>query len=130
MNGDSKQKSGMRNNTAKGGWKDISRGGVILEPGNAESYQTGSWRTKKPLWSKEKCIQCLLCWIYCPDLSINLQEGKVSGVDYDHCKGCGICAHQCPAGALEMIAEDESDIEEKDQDDIQQSDIYEKKDDN
>jgi len=96
----------------KKGWKDIPRGGVITESGNAERYHTGSWRIKRPLWSEDKCIQCFLCWAYCPDMAINVKEGRVIGVDYDHCKGCGICAKQCPVQALEMISEDRSDIHE------------------
>ena len=95
----------------KPGWKDIPIGGMITRAGNAEQYKTGGWRVKKPLWSKEKCIQCMLCWVYCPDLAIEIEGKDVAGVDYDHCKGCGICANQCPTKALEMIAEDESDIE-------------------
>jgi pyruvate ferredoxin oxidoreductase delta subunit len=97
----------------KPGWKDIPIGGLITEPGNAEKYYTGGWRINKPLWSEEKCIQCLLCWAYCPDSAINVKDGIVYGVDYDHCKGCGICVNQCPVHALEMISEDESDINDK-----------------
>ena len=26
-------------------------------------------------------------------------------IDYDFCKGCGICEHQCPAKAIKMIKE-------------------------
>ena len=25
--------------------------------------------------------------------------------DYDFCKGCGICAQECPCGAIDMIPE-------------------------
>ncbi len=27
-------------------------------------------------------------------------EGKLAGIDYLHCKGCGICAQVCPFGAI------------------------------
>lgn len=94
----------------KPGWKEIPVGGIIPESGNAEYYHTGSWKIKKPLWSKEKCIQCLFCWAFCTDLAINIENTKVVGVDYDHCKGCGICATQCPSQALEMISEDKEDV--------------------
>jgi len=44
----------------------------------------------------------LLCWIYCPDGAIR-QEGKQLVVDYDYCKGCGICAHECPIHVITMV---------------------------
>ena len=78
------------------GWKDIPIGGLILEPGNAVEYKTGGWRTFKPVHDKEKCINCLFCWMYCPDSAIKVEDGKVVGIDLEHCKGCGICAKECP----------------------------------
>lgn len=79
------------------GWKDIPIGGLILEPGNAVDYKTGGWRTFKPVHDKEKCINCLFCWMYCPDSAIKVEDGKVVGIDLEHCKGCGICAKECPS---------------------------------
>ncbi|MCL5942817.1 MAG: 4Fe-4S binding protein, partial [Actinobacteria bacterium] len=70
------------------GWKDVPRGGIILEPGNAAQYETGDWRTFRPEWSPEKCTHCLLCWVYCPDAAIRGNDGKGRGVAYKHCKGC------------------------------------------
>lgn len=78
------------------GWKDIPIGGMILEAGNSAKYETGTWRSSRPIWDPEKCIQCLTCWIYCPDSSILVENEKMVGIDYFHCKGCGICAHVCP----------------------------------
>jgi len=89
------------------GWKDIPIGGLILEAGNAERYKTGSWRTFKPLWDEEACIQCLRCWIYCPDNSIVVREEKMVGINYDYCKGCGICSQECPSEAIKMVEEGE-----------------------
>lgn len=77
-------------------------GGHIQDAGNSELYKTGSWKTFMPEIDFSKCIQCLYCFIYCPDSSIFVEEGKVVGVDYDHCKGCGICASECPKDAIEM----------------------------
>lgn len=91
------------------GWKDIPIGGVIVEAGNSDTYETGSWRTYKPLHDKEKCINCLRCWVFCPDSAILVEDGKITGIDYKHCKGCGICARECPdkVKAIEMVQEGE-----------------------
>ena len=78
------------------GWKDIPIGGLIVEPGNSETYDTGSWRTYVPVLDKEKCINCLRCWILCPDNAVIVKDGKNEGYDLMHCKGCGVCAHECP----------------------------------
>ena len=45
----------------------------------------------------------------CLDNSILAKDEKIIGIDYDHCKGCGICAHECPekAHAIEMKLEAE-----------------------
>ncbi|MDR2708467.1 MAG: 4Fe-4S binding protein [Elusimicrobiota bacterium] len=72
----------------------------LVEAGTAQEFITGSWRSERPLWNKDKCIHCLTCWIYCPDSAISVEQGPkgtiVTGVDYNHCKGCGICAKECP----------------------------------
>jgi 2-oxoacid:acceptor oxidoreductase delta subunit (pyruvate/2-ketoisovalerate family) len=42
----------------------------------------------------------------CPDNAITkLGPGRRFAIDYDYCKGCGICVAECPAGAIEMIPE-------------------------
>ncbi len=87
------------------GWKEIPIGGLILEAGNAERYLTGAWRTFRPLVNKEKCNNCLLCWVYCPDACIKVEEGEMKGFYYEHCKGCGICKNVCPFDAIQMIEE-------------------------
>jgi len=78
------------------GWRDIPIGGMILEAGNSVKYETGTWRSSRPVWDADKCINCLQCWIYCPDMSIKVEDEKMVGIDYGHCKGCGICASVCP----------------------------------
>jgi pyruvate ferredoxin oxidoreductase delta subunit len=80
---------------------------VIMDPGTAKAYQTGSWRSRRPVVDKEKCINCLICWMYCPDNSILVEGGEMKGIKLSHCKGCGICAHQCPKQAILMVEEGE-----------------------
>ncbi|RJS87657.1 4Fe-4S dicluster domain-containing protein [Candidatus Bathyarchaeota archaeon] len=78
--------------------------GVLLEPGSAMKYKTGDWRAFRPIIDEEKCINCLLCWIYCPDGAVIREEKKVS-INYEYCKGCGICANECPVKAITMVEE-------------------------
>lgn len=82
---------------------DLPAGGIILEAGNSQSYNTGDWRTFKPDFVAENCIHCMFCWIYCPDSAVLIdasgEKTKMTGFDYDHCKGCGICAKHCPPAA-------------------------------
>jgi pyruvate ferredoxin oxidoreductase delta subunit len=76
-------------------WKELPFGDS-MQAGTAEEFETGDWRSEKPIWHQEKCIHCLQCWIHCPDTSIQIENGKMTGIDYKHCKGCGICAKICP----------------------------------
>jgi 2-oxoacid:acceptor oxidoreductase delta subunit (pyruvate/2-ketoisovalerate family) len=95
-------------------WQELAIGGVILDAGNAATYETGDWRSQRPIFHPERCIQCLFCWAFCPDDSIKVQNGKVVGVDYFHCKGCGICSVECPVkGEKALTMEDESKFEAK-----------------
>jgi len=94
------------------GWKDIPKGGLILEAGNSEKYETGSWRSLRPVRDENKCTNCLICWVYCPDSSIIVEDGKMKEIDYKHCKGCGICASECPVNAIVMKEENEFQDEE------------------
>lgn len=63
---------------------------------------TGEWRVFRPIKDDEKCNNCLICWIYCPEACIE-KEGQV--IDYRYCKGCGICAEECPTEAIVMVKE-------------------------
>ena len=86
-------------------WQELPPGGVV-DPAEAEQPRTGSWRTGlKPEVDLTKCVNCLLCWLYCPDSAVVLEGTAFAGFDYDHCKGCEICAQACPTKAIAMVAE-------------------------
>lgn len=68
------------------------------------SITTGSWRTFRPVLNMEKCNMCLLCWLFCPDGTIK-RVGDGLTVDYDFCKGCGVCAKECRRKAITMVEE-------------------------
>ena len=95
-------------------WKEMPIGGIIPEGGNSDQYPTGGWRTYRPIHVPERCIQCLRCWILCPDSAILVKDSKVVGFDYDHCKGCGICARECPTKPKSIEMKLESEFESKD----------------
>jgi 2-oxoacid:acceptor oxidoreductase delta subunit (pyruvate/2-ketoisovalerate family) len=53
------------------------------------------------------CFECDNCYGVCPDNAvIKLGPGKRFEYNFDYCKGCGICASECPCGAIKMIPED------------------------
>lgn len=44
--------------------------------------------------------------LICPDQAIT--KDPVSGrpvIDLHYCKGCGLCVHLCPRGAITMVSE-------------------------
>jgi 2-oxoacid:acceptor oxidoreductase delta subunit (pyruvate/2-ketoisovalerate family) len=52
------------------------------------------------------CFECDNCYGVCPDNAvIKLGPGKRFEFNYDYCKGCGICASECPCGAIKMVPE-------------------------
>ncbi len=60
---------------------------------------TGTWRTLRPVLNADLCTQCLVCVVDCPDACITLNKNAVA-VDYEYCKGCGICTAVCPTEAF------------------------------
>ena len=89
-------------------WQELAKGCLIPAPATSLNFKTGDWRSDRPVWSEEKCIHCLACWISCPDNAIKVKDEKVTGMDFEFCKGCGICASVCPpkASAIDMIREE------------------------
>jgi 2-oxoacid:acceptor oxidoreductase delta subunit (pyruvate/2-ketoisovalerate family) len=51
------------------------------------------------------CNECDTCWLYCPDVCILHRDGSGYEINYDYCKGCGICAQECPRTAITMEEE-------------------------
>ncbi len=56
------------------------------------------------------CFECDNCYSVCPDNAIT-KLGRANGsahgfaIDLDYCKGCGLCAAECPSGAIAMRPE-------------------------
>jgi 2-oxoacid:acceptor oxidoreductase delta subunit (pyruvate/2-ketoisovalerate family) len=53
------------------------------------------------------CFECDNCYGVCPDNAvIKHGPGKRFDINYDYCKGCGICVAECPSGSIKMVPED------------------------
>jgi NADPH-dependent glutamate synthase beta subunit-like oxidoreductase len=53
------------------------------------------------------CFECDNCYGVCPDNAvIKLGPGKRFQFNYDYCKGCALCAAECPCGAIRMVPEE------------------------
>ncbi|MGB1028013.1 MAG: FAD-dependent oxidoreductase, partial [Rhodospirillaceae bacterium] len=53
------------------------------------------------------CFECDNCYGVCPDNAvIKLGPGNRFDINLDYCKGCGICAAECPCGAIKMEVEE------------------------
>lgn len=88
------------------GWKEIAPAGVCSK--SSTLFLTGDWKTYTPVRDPAKCTICLTCVIFCPDGAIHWHPEK-GDIEFDlsFCKGCGICANECPTKAISMKIEQE-----------------------
>jgi 2-oxoacid:acceptor oxidoreductase delta subunit (pyruvate/2-ketoisovalerate family) len=85
------------------GWRELASGGTV-DPAEAPRPETGGWRTGvKPSADLSKCVNCLLCWLYCPDAAVLVENSVFTGFDLRYCKGCELCAEVCPEDAIAMV---------------------------
>jgi 2-oxoacid:acceptor oxidoreductase delta subunit (pyruvate/2-ketoisovalerate family) len=86
-------------------WQELPAGGAVAAT-DAAVPRTAGWRTgTKPSVDLSRCVNCLLCWLYCPDSAVLLDGANFTGIDLDYCKGCELCAEVCPVAAIEMVPE-------------------------
>jgi pyruvate ferredoxin oxidoreductase delta subunit len=91
---------------------------------NSFQASVAHWRVERPIFNEDHCINCFFCWIYCPDTSIlarakevekkgeKVMEQSMVGIDYVHCKGCGVCSNVCPTNPKSLLMVDEHDKDE------------------
>lgn len=108
---DSREDTGKRGktDTLHWGYLNAPMGGINPKLGNTViSDLSPSRQGYIPLFIKEKCINCGLCFSTCPDMVFQFAKGKFKGkdmmvnqgLDYYHCKGCLRCVDVCPVNAL------------------------------
>ncbi len=83
--------------------EDLPEVCIATEP--SDQIKTASWRTMRPLIRLEACTKCNVCWKFCPDVAIAINEDGYPVVLLDYCKGCGICAEECKPRAIDMVKE-------------------------
>ncbi len=90
----------------------IVRDIAMSTPCVGEAGRTGDWRSARPVLDAGRClaakagkVTCQICWAHCPDAVI--EQGAPPRIDLEYCKGCGICAEECPADAIAMVPEAE-----------------------
>ncbi len=88
-------------------WRDLRIGSIVTEPGSASQYQTGTWRSQRPLFDSSKCIKCGLCYIFCPEGCVEQNTEGYFEANLFYCKGCGICYRECWPQAITMVEEEE-----------------------
>lgn len=83
---------------------------AMCGPAVAEAGRTGDWRDLRPVIDQSRCVpsvknkpSCFLCWLYCPEGVVTTSIPVT--IDLEYCKGCGICAEECPAKAIQMVQE-------------------------
>jgi pyruvate ferredoxin oxidoreductase delta subunit len=119
---DNRGQSQLENGSGLVGWDEITQGSVLTsfegdateivnqkseerDYSNYNSYTAtvASWRVEKPVFNIDVCIDCQNCWVWCPDTSILSRDKQMLGIDYDHCKGCGVCVEVCPTNPKSLI---------------------------
>ena len=80
----------------------------IAYPAPGSMGHTGDWRIFRPVVDRAKCTGCQMCWMYCPDETITIDDEGKPLIDLEYCKGCMICVENCPTKAITQVRETEA----------------------
>ncbi|MDD6039287.1 MAG: 2-oxoacid:acceptor oxidoreductase family protein [bacterium] len=115
-----KEKKNEQMTHVKWGYQTAPIGGINPWFGNSVTNDLSPSRQGYiPIFIKERCINCALCDVTCPDMVFRFEKGVYKGrammvnqgLDYVHCKGCMRCVTICPSNAL--VSAKEEDYREK-----------------
>lgn len=97
------------------GYANAPIGGAIVNPGNTVHKDLSASRQGIfPLYHRDRCIDCGLCTMTCPDYVFVWEHGVdkrgqpamvLKGPNLQYCKGCLKCVEICPVEALTMECE-------------------------
>jgi len=87
------------------GANELTLGATIPRPATSLDFKTGDWRSIRPVKDDSKCTKCMICWMFCPEPAISVNDAGAVVINYDYCKGCGICAKECPVKCIKMVEE-------------------------
>ncbi len=106
VNNPNEAASAVKTRENKYGYDTLPFAGTVHSPKKEnKGMVTGSWKTKRPVFDKDRCKGCLMCWLDCPDGAVLKTDEGFVDFDLKYCKGCGICVAVCPAGAVTMVPE-------------------------
>ncbi|MBI5490148.1 MAG: 4Fe-4S binding protein [Deltaproteobacteria bacterium] len=74
-----------------------------FEPAELPAEREAGTAAAARCFGASTCRACEICILICPDLCITRDPvTQRIVIDLDYCKGCGLCAHHCPKGAIGM----------------------------
>ena len=82
-------------------------GSARVRPAAAELTLAEAKAEAERCTAASPCLYCEVCQLLCPDLAITRDPGTAAiQIDLNYCKGCGLCAHYCPHGAIAMVIDE------------------------
>ena len=93
--------------TKRNGHHDIYDDFEEVELGFIDSF---AQREAARCFNCGSCTECDNCFVFCPDVAVLRTDDPEHPyrIDTDYCKGCGICAHECPRGAIRLELEEKA----------------------